>query len=266
MKKFLLLLLFIPLLSFGQTEEYSNGRLLKTLSKSDVYVTTSLNSISKDSGKYYVFNVSISNKSQTTKLVKVSSFKAYIFQEKKKRNAPLKIISSKEFLKKKERKDLIKNGIKRFNTFSNVIFNAKDVDAGTSSSTSTTSASSYSTTNSTTDAQVKGDLGSLDINANTNSSTSKNSFEVNNTESYDGQAAYAARQNEERKLEEYRVKLEKAREQWNDNYLKSETLDPYESVGGLLNLEYKKGEMIYFNIKVSDLDFVFKWSPDESEF
>ena len=59
---------------------------------------------------------------------------------------------------------------------------------------------------------------------------------------------------------------QKAKSKWNEMYFKSETLEPEESVSGLINIEYKKGDKIELFLYVGNYEFLFNWSPDESEF
>ena len=150
-------------------------------------------------------------------------------------------------------------------------------DAGTSYTSSQTNinSNSYSSTNSETtgnarvsDAYDPTNAADIEYNSNTNSSTSSNS----NTQiksgsvSYDGAAAYAAKQNEERKLQQYLNQQAEAKQAWSDSYLKSESLDPMEVVSGLLNIKYIKGDLVSLVIKVGELNFLFDWDPEESEF
>ena len=97
---------------------------------------------------------------------------------------------------------------------------------------------------------------------NSNSNTQIESGSV----SYDGATAYAARQNEERKLQQYFNQQEEAKQYWSNSYLKSETLEPLEVVSGLLNIKYIKGDLVTLVIKVGNLNFLFDWDPEESEF
>ena len=81
----------------------------------------------------------------------------------------------------------------------------------------------------------------------------------------DGEAIYNARQNEERKLQEYYNQQQVARVRWNESYLKSNTLSPYESCSGLLNIKFEKGDFIELHLPIDELNFVFKWNPEDSE-
>ena len=48
-------------------------------------------------------------------------------------------------------------------------------------------------------------------------------------------------------------------------YIKNNTLSPKESMSGLLNVEYKKGVLVELTIVTGDIQFVFKWDPEDSQ-
>ena len=56
-----------------------------------------------------------------------------------------------------------------------------------------------------------------------------------------------------------------ARKKWNENYLSNNTLRNGETMSGLLNVKYKKGDNIVLKIIINDFEYPFEWSPDESE-
>ena len=256
-----------------QNEEYIDGRLVITQEQSDVVVSTSLKAIQRDDGKYYTFNINVGNSSDKTLIMKVNDFDAFITIKGKKDDKvkDLEILSNREYQEKKKKRGGLRAAIASMQA------NKNAEDAGTSYSSSQTNikSNSYSNTNSETtgnarvsDAFDPTNAADISYNSNTNSSTSSNS----NTQiesgsvSYDGAAAYAARQNEERKLREYMNQQAAAKQSWSDNYLKSETLEPLEVVSGLLNIKYIKGDLVTLIIKVGKLNFLFDWDPEESEF
>ena len=97
-------LLFATISTYSQeTEEYVDGRLIKTQNKEGVIVTTSLRAIHRIDGKYYTFDVSISNSSQNTLNVKINDFKAQVVSKKGKR-WDLEVLSNKEYQKIKKRR------------------------------------------------------------------------------------------------------------------------------------------------------------------
>ena len=107
MKTKTLILLLASLSLFNsysqESEEYVDGRLIKTQSKKGFVVSTSLRAIQRNDGKYYTFDVSISNSSQNTLNVKINDFKAQVVSKKGKR-WDLEVLSNKEYQKIKKRR------------------------------------------------------------------------------------------------------------------------------------------------------------------
>lgn len=259
MKKILfILILIIPFTTFSQSEEYIDGRLIKTLSKSNIDVSTSLRAIQRSDGKYYTFDVSVSNGSNMTKLVKVRDFEAFIVT-KKGNKEELEILSNKEYQEKKKKRGNFRAIMKAMG--------GSSAAAGAGTRTSTTNANATANTygSSNTSASAYGSGGYAYGSANTNYNATTNVNATSTTTSVDGAAVYAAQQNEERKLREYQAAQAAAKSKWNDAYLKSNTLSPLESTSGLLNIKFTKGVEITLNVKVQDIDFIFVWDPEESE-
>lgn len=279
MKKLFLLFLSFPFLIFSQnqqfSEEYDDGRLIKTLVDSGVQVTSSLRSIQRNDGKYYMFDISVSNNSDKTLVVKVKEFKAYAVEvnqrrvEKGKKNAyereALEILRSKDYQEKKRKRGVFRRVIASMGA------NSAAEDAGRSSSTSNTQINSNSYTSGNGNANINGydaygnPIGSATVNKNYSNSNSTSTNASTSTQSYNGAAAYAARQNEERKLKEFYMQQEAAKKRWNDAYIKSNTLSPFETMSGLLNVKFEKGDYIELYVIVQDLSFKFDWNPDDAE-
>jgi len=249
-------------------EEYIEGRLVKTLKIDNIEVSTSLRSIQRSDGKYYTFDVSVINESSLTKLMKVNSFECYITQYGKKKNKvnELEILSNKEYQDKKRKRGNFRNIMAAMGA------GARAEDAGRKTSTTNTNvnSSTYGSSNTTADIKVKDayglPTGSATVDANTNFNSNTNTNVSSRTDSRDGAAVYAAQQNEERKLKEAMEKQAAAKSKWNEMYLKSETLDYGESVTGLLNVKYEKGDSIDFIVYVGGTKFIFIWDPDDAEF
>ena len=259
MKRILfVLLMIIPYLTFSQSEEYLDGRLIKTLTISNIDVSTSLRAIQRSDGKYYTFDISISNGSNMTKVVKVKDFTATII-DKKGKESELEVLSNKEYQEKKKKRGNFRAIMKAMGGAS--------AAAGAGTSTSTTNASATANTygSSNTRASAYGSGGWASGSSNTNFNASTNVNATSTTTSVDGAAVYAAQQNEERKLREFQAAQAAAKAKWNDAYIKSNTLDPLETMSGLLNVKFAKGVEIIINVKVQDIDFVFVWDPEDSE-
>jgi len=249
-------------------EEYVEGRLIKTLNIDNVEVSTSLRSVQRSDGKYYTFDISVINNSTSTKLMKVNSFKSYITTSGKKKDKvdELEILSNKEYQDKKRKRGNFRAILAAVGAGAN----AQDAGRKTSTTNTNVNSNTYGTSNTTGDIQFKDEYGlstgSAGLNATTNSYSNTNTNVSSTTESYDGAAAYAARQNEERKLKEMMEKQQEAKAKWNEMYLKSETLEPNEFVTGLLNVKFQKGDLVDLIIYVGNIEFVFNWNPEDAEF
>jgi len=253
---------------FQPEEEYIEGRLVKTLNIENVEVSTSLRSIQRSDGKYYTFDIYVLNKSALKKVMKVNSFKAYLVQLGKKKNKreELQILSNKEYQDKKKKR----GNFRAIMAAMGGAAQAQDAGRKTSTTNTNINSSTYGTSNTSADINAYDSYGlpagSATVDATTNSYSNTNTNATSTTQSYDGAAAYAARQNEERKLREMMERQAAAKSKWNDMYLKSETLDAMESVTGLVNVKYKKGDLIDLIIYVGNVEFIFEWNPDDSEF
>lgn len=272
--------MLLPLLSFAQNEkpyeEYYDGKLIKTLNKDGFQVSSSLRAIARNDGKYYMFDISIANNSGKTKNFRVADCKAFIVQvdEKKLKKGKLdkaydykelEILRSKDYQKIKERKGVWR----RIGAL--MAASSAAEDAGTVTTASNVNvrgnSSSYGSNdgNVTVYDQYNNKLGSATVNQS-NFESSRTTINGNsNTVTRDGAAVYAARQNEERKLNEFYRAQEEARLRWNEAYLKSNTLSPLETTSGILNVKYEKGDFLELHVIIEEFKFIFKWDPDDSE-
>tara|TARA_B100001758_G_C18344070_1_gene576016 strand:- start:342 stop:1121 length:780 start_codon:yes stop_codon:yes gene_type:complete len=258
MKNILFLLLFIPIITLSQTETYVDGKLIKSIVKNDIEVSTSFKGFHKEDGKYYTFEISVFNGSSTNKLVKVQDFAAFI--ETRKGNKPLDILTNKEYQKIKQKKDKWQAYVARVRK-NRIADEAGEVVSNTESSGSS---STYGYSNTNAYASTSG--GSYAYgNAYTNSNSSTSFSGRSKTTTTDGAARYAAQQNEDMKYQGLLVSQEESRSQWSDVYFKSNNLPPSEYMGGLINLKYSSGENITINIKIEGINYTFIWTQDESE-
>jgi hypothetical protein len=280
MKKLIFLLLILPCFVFSQNqkiyEEYVDGRLIKTLSQSEVQVTSSLRALGTDVGKYFLFDISVSNGSNKTRTFKVNDCKAYVVTvDEKKLNKgkidkaydieEIEIMSSKDYqeiMKKKQKSRMFWSRLGAASA-------AEDAGRSTTSTSASINSNTYSSNNRNTDVNMYDSngnkLGNATINQNSSGFSNSNANLASNTVNRDGAAVYNAMQNEERKLQDYYNQQQEARVKWNEAYLKSNTLSPYESCSGLLNIKFEKGNYLELHINVDELNFVFKWDPEDSE-
>lgn len=280
MKKILIIFL-IPLFSAGQDFDknqsnsisrssmyYYEGRLIKEINKNNIIVTSSLRQIQRNDGKYYTFDVSVSNNTNNQVTLITKGINSEIFSKKGNKSIIVPALTRKEYLKIKKRRQNLRTGLMAF------AGGMSAASAGYSSSTTTTNAnasySGTSNTNSTANAYAYGSGGYAYGNASGNSTTnySGNIYgsSTSTTQSYDGAAAYAASQNEAAKMNAFIQASESAKKRWNNDYLKNHTLLPQETTSGLINIKYYKSPKIILRIPVNGEFYFFEWSPEESEF
>lgn len=277
----LLILLFIPVVCFGQNFNnnqsnstsqssmyYHEGRLIKEINKNNIIVTSSLRQIQRNDGKYYTFDISVSNNTNQQVTLITKGINSEIYSKKGNKSITVPALTRKEYLKIKKRRQNLRSGLMAF------AGGMSAASAGYSSSTTTTNAnanySGTSNTNSTANAYAYGSGGYAYGNA-TGSSTTNYSGNIygsatSTTQSYDGAAAYAASQNEAAKMNAFLQASESAKKRWNNDYLKNHTLLPQETTSGLINIKYYKSPKIILSIPVNGELYIFEWSPDESEF
>jgi len=248
------------------TSEYINGRLMKTIEDKNLIVSTSLKSISRDDGKYYIFDVYITNKS-FSKTVMIKNFKASIFKKKKVYEG--EILTRKEYIKIKKRRAALRAAL----------VSAAGGLAAEAAGTKTKEESSYSSgsvntnisgnSNSQSDVYNSSGLysGSVDTNTSFNGNATSNYYSNSTTYSTerDGAAVAAAQRQNQNDVNQMIMNANEARSKWNESYIANNTLKMGETMSGLLNVKYKKGDKIVLNIIVENLEYPFEWNPDESE-
>lgn len=252
-------------LNFSFDELYSNefiynGRMIKERGFGGVLVSTSLREVRRNDGKYYIFDISISNNSDKILNFTTDNINAIIYANNGK-SIKIKALTRKEYMKIKQRRQNLREGLLAISAGLNA------ASAGYSSSeTNTYGSASYSgSSNSSTDVYGSnyGYLGSFDTN--TRSSGTIYGSSTSYTTSYDGGAAYAASQNEQAKLNAFIQASEENKRRWNEEYLRNHTLNPKESISGLLNVKYYKSKRVDLVITTNDYDYVFQWDPDDAE-
>ena len=280
MKTFLKLFLILPLFTMGQegingkriiesSEEFISGRIVKTLEDVEMQVSTCLRKVGRNDGKYFTFDVYITNKGDA-KTFRTKNFKAFV-ETKKKGFVETDVLTRKEYIEKKEKKQKLRNALAAYAAAVNA------ENAGTKTSQTNTYSSGYSQTNisgtvdTDTDVTAYGSggvaYGNVQSRSNINATASTYSSEssTSQTTEYDGAAAYAAAQNEQRKLQEYMAAARQERTKWNEDYLKDNTIYQNETKRGLINVKYKKGKLIRFVVQIENLDYVFDWDPEDAE-
>lgn len=248
------------------TEEYIDGRLVKHQTIDNVSVATSLRAVSRNDGKYYMFDVSITNGTDGTMTVKTSDFRAFL--NTKKGLQLTHVLTRKEYLKIKKRRENLRAGLMAFAGAMNAASAGYSESNTSYSGSSNTRISGTARTNSS--ATAYGSNGgyvsaygnsTTRVNGNINTSYSGSA----RTTSYNGAAAYAARENEAAKLNAFLDASAEARADWNDAYIKNNTLSPLESMSGFVNVKFKRSNLCVIILIVDGREFKFNWNPADAE-
>tara|TARA_A100000164_G_scaffold182994_1_gene162581 strand:- start:624 stop:1451 length:828 start_codon:yes stop_codon:yes gene_type:complete len=241
-------------------EFFYEGRLIKQLSKNNITVTSSLRQVQRNDGKYFTFDISVSNNTNSDITLLTNRIKATIFSKNQRKSIEIPALTRKEYLKIKKRRQNMRTGL--------IAFAGGMSAASAGQKSSTTNTNSYATYSGTanTNASAYGNGGYAYGNATTNYSGNAYGSSTSTTNSYDGAAAYAASQNEAAKLNAFVAASEEAKKRWNDEYLKNHTLTPQETTSGLINIKYLKTNRIILDITINNYIFLFDWDPNDSEF
>ena len=241
-------------------EFFYEGRLIKQLSKNNITVTSSLRQVQRNDGKYFTFDISVSNNTNSDITLLTNRIKAKIFSNNQRKSIEIPALTRKEYLKIKKRRQNMRTGL--------IAFAGGMSAASAGQKTSTTNTNSYATYSGTanTNASAYGSGGYAYGNATTNYRGNAYGSSTSTTNTYDGAAAYAASQNEAAKLNAFVAASEEAKKRWNEEYLKNHTLNPQETTSGLINVKYYKTNRIILVIIINNLIFSFDWDPNDSEF
>ncbi len=252
-------------LNFSFDELYANefiynGRMIKEQGFGGILVSTSLREVRRNDGKYYIFDISISNNSNETLNFNTSNINAIIYAKNGK-SIKVKALTRKEYMKIKQRRQNLREGLMALSAGLNA------ASAGYSSSETNSYGSARYSGSSNSNTNVYGSnygyLGSFDTN--TRSSGTIYGSSTSYTTSYDGSAAYAASQNEQAKLNAFIQASEENKRRWNEEYLRNHTLNPKETISGLLNVKYYKSNKVDLVITTNDYDYIFEWDPNDAE-
>ncbi len=251
-------------LNFSFNDVYSNefiynGRMIKEVGFGGVLVSTSLREVRRSDGKYYIFDVSVSNDSDKTVNFTTNNIHAVVYRNGK--ASKIKALTRKQYMAIKKRRQNLREGLLAFSAG----LNAASAGYSSSQTNSYGSANYSGSSNSSTDVygSSSGYLGSF--NTNTRSSGSVYGQSSSYTTSYDGSAAYAASQNEQAKLNAFIQASNENKRRWNEEYLRNHTLYPKESISGLLNVKFYRTNRVDLVITTNNYDYVFEWDPNDAE-
>lgn len=241
-------------------EFFYEGRLIKEVEQNNIIISSSLRQVQRSDGKYYTFDISVTNNTNRDVTLLTKQIEAEIFSPNGKKSIVIPALTRKEYLKIKKRRQNFRTGMMA------LAGGMSAASAGYSSSTtSTNSYGNYSGT-ANTNASAYGSGGYAYGNATTNYSGNIYGTSTSTTNSYNGADAYAATQNEQAKMNAFLKASQEAKARWNDEYLKNHTMTPKEIISGLINVKFYKSKRIILKITVDNSSYYFDWDPDDSEF
>ena len=241
-------------------EFFHEGRLIKQLVKNNIIITTSLRQVQRNDGKYYTFDVSVSNNTNSDVTLLTNRIKARIYSSNQRKSIEIPALTRKEYLKIKKRRQNMRTGLMAFAS------GMSAASAGQKTSTTTTNSYGNYSGTANTNASAYGSGGYAYGNATTNYRGNIYGSSTSTTNTYDGAAAYAASQNEAAKMSAFIAASEDAKKRWNEEYLKNHTLRHQETISGLINVKYYKSNRIILYITINNINFAFDWDPNDSEF
>lgn len=205
----------------------------------------------KNYGKYYVAFLAVENFSGDQFVVDPKEFKAYLFNSKEVLEA--NVLSHEEYMKVVGRRQMWNQALVAFGEASMAN------NAGRSSSTTTINSNANSGTNFNATGTYGSTYGTVDGRIKTNT----NSNSTITTNSYNGAAQYAARQQAAQNTANYQEGQENQKQSLNRGYLKINTVFNEESVIGQFNIAFKEADELFILIPINGLNYGFKWSLKE---
>ena len=203
--------------------------------------------LNSDYGRYFQVQYDLKNFMGKSVLFSPDAISAYTYDDRRKKNVNLHVLSYDEYAKK----------IKRKQTWNSIFYGLSEglAAAGAGYSSSTTEVSGNSTTDAS--AYAYGSNGW----ATAYGSSYTTSYAKSHTVSYDGAAAYWAQQNAQQKANDFDNEQYVIRNRLTAGYGKANTIRNQEEYAGYFNIKYQKTNnlMISFNINGEIFNFPYFW-------
>lgn len=203
--------------------------------------------LNSDYGRYFQVQYDLKNFMGKSVLFSPDAISAYTYDDRRKKNVNLHVLSYDEYAKK----------IKRRQTWNSIFYGLSEglAAAGAGYSSSTTEVSGNSTTDAS--AYAYGSNGW----ATAYGSSYTTSYAKSHTISYDGAAAYWAQQNAQQKANDFDNEQYVIRNRLTAGYGKANTIRNQEEYAGYFNIKYQKTNnlMISFNINGEIFNFPYFW-------
>ncbi len=225
---------------------FKDGKTFQYFVHNGVSVTMQL-SIENSYGKYYVAYVAIENLTGNSFNFNPDQITA-LFQNKGKESIG-NVLSAADYMNKVNRRQAWNAALVAFGESSS----ANQAGHSSSSTNSTTSgyANSYGS--------ISGYYGDTYGSVQGNITTYGNSTTQSNTKSYNGSAAYAAKQNAQRNINNFQNQQYQIRNVLNEGYLKLNTINNEERIVGQINIVYQNADKIKITIPVNGNNYDFWW-------
>jgi len=252
MKKFILVLFCFPsFFLFAQDVSYIDGKPFLTFVDEDIEISMNL-SKERQYGKYYIADIAIYN--NTNQSISLNPKEIYAIITKKGKVKDAEVLSHSEYMKKVKTRQTWKAVGK------SMAEHSAASDAGkTTTNTNSSSYGSYSGSSKTNYSnKYGGNIGS----SRSTGSISGSSRTSSTSTTTDGRAQYMAKQNADRKVQDFNNEQGKISNMLNQGYLKRNTLKSKDYIRGNVNIKYRKADEIEIVVPVYGRDYIFIWDKD----
>ena len=252
MKRLLLILFCFPsFFLFAQDISYIDGKPFLSFIDEEIEISMNL-SKERQYGKYYIADIGIYN--NTNQSINLNPKEIYATITKKGKTKEAEVLSHSEYMKKVKTKQTWKAIGKSMSEHSNASEAGK-----TTTNTTSSSYGSYSGSSKTNYSDnYGGNIGSSRSTGSISGSSRTNSSSTTT----DGTAQYMAKQNAERKVQDFTNEQGKISNMLNQGYLKRHTLKSQDYIRGNINIKYRRADEIEIVVPVNGRDYIFIWDKD----
>lgn len=222
-----------------------NGSTFLFYDMNGVFIAVNMEITRELNNKYYVASIFLSNNSINSFIFEADKVTAYVSNKNKTLNC--EVYNSDEY------SNLVGKKIK-----SRSFWNALGESMAAASAGVSTSSTNVASTGFTNSGAVAVDnhgravagLASSYGEAETSSQT----------KSYSGAAQYQANQVAQQNISSYNNQLEQYKQALDEGYLKSNSIESWQSITGNINIKYQKGETLILYIPVKGINYPFEWT------
>jgi hypothetical protein len=228
--------------------EYQKGEAWPYYNKNGIMLGMTNNQV-KDYGKWYQIPIVISNNSLFPIDFDPTEIKA-VLVDKNGKETDLRVYSANDYMKK----------VRRSQNWAMALTGLAEgmaaANAGYSTSTTNSTYNGYSSSYGSASAHGSGGY----AHGTYSGSTSYHGNSTSTTTSYNGLAAYQAQVIASNRMADYQDALLSERQAKDEGYLKLTTVNPGETISGYVNIERKKGDVLYIYVKINNAIYTFPWN------